>query len=45
MLYFMLHVYMNLGTKSGKSKGECFQTKIEKDKIFHLQEVLKAKTC
>lgn len=45
LLYLMVHVYINLGRKSGTRKGECFLTNIEKDKISHLQEGIKAKTC
>lgn len=38
----MAHEYISLG--NGKRKGKCFQTNIEKDKISHLQERIKAKT-
>lgn len=41
----MIHVYINHGRKTEKRKGECFQANIEKDKISHLQEGIKAKTC
>lgn len=38
-------VCIYLGRKSGNVKGECFQADIDKDRISHLQEGIKAKVC
>lgn len=44
-LYQAALVCIYVGRKSGKRKGEYFQANIDKDKISHLQEGIKAKAC
>lgn len=44
-LYLVAHLCINLGGKSGRRKGGCFQANVDKDKFSHLQEWIKAKAC